>query len=49
MNLKVRKANLRIDADLLFKLDIKSFNTPFDCRAKNVKQLVNYLKGCKTS
>lgn len=46
MKLKSRKANLQKDAEILFRMDIKSFNRPFDYPAESVEQAKNYLKDC---
>lgn len=44
MKLRLRKANLQKDANILFEIDIESFDRPFDCPAKSIEQLKNYLK-----
>jgi len=46
VKLRLRKADLQKEADLLLELDIKSFNRPFDCPAESVEQIKNYLKDC---
>ena len=44
MKLRLRRANLQKDANVLFEIDIKSFNRPFDCPADSVEQVKDYLK-----
>jgi len=46
MKLKLKRASLQKNADILFEIDIKSFNRPFDCPAESAEQVKNYLKNC---
>jgi ribosomal protein S18 acetylase RimI-like enzyme len=46
MKLKLKRANLQKDADILFEIDIKSFNRSFDYPAESIDEVKSYLRNC---